>query len=148
MSSTRTSKKLKAVTTGLDYGVKSAGATSVFLNALGFCIIITNPVILAIAGAVGTIFCCLGTCYDWRQSDNDEEFLDIERKMEKKLDRMEKEIIHVAKVQETERNHFIASNSSLFEQKRKEHKGYVVPGPIDMKMDDDIKIKRSQSYKL
>lgn len=88
----RSAKRLKAITTGADYGVKAAGATSVGLNALGLCITISNPILLGIASAVGAVFCCLGCCYEWRQPAEEDKLAAIERKedslveMERKME--------------------------------------------------------------
>lgn len=85
MSTTR--KKIKVLTTGADYGVKAAGATTVGLNALIFCgVAISNPIILAIAGVVCSIFCCIGGYNEWRQPEKGDEIEDKLDKIEEKVD--------------------------------------------------------------
>lgn len=147
-ASRKSSKRLKAMTTGLDNGVKSAGATSIGLNALGLCVTISNPVILAIAGSVGTLFCCLGICYDCRQPDSEEEPVVVE------YQEQNKERVKTKKT---------AFAFPLFSRGKTQKEVNILPSdltiddltipfleedePDDMEM-EDVQLKKSSSFRL
>jgi hypothetical protein len=67
-----TTRKIKALKKGAEYGAAGASGTSLVFNVLGTCITVSNPVILAIASFVGAIFCCVGTCINLQEPDADE----------------------------------------------------------------------------
>lgn len=89
MRSTR--KELKALATGADYATKAAGATSVGLSALGLCgVVVSNPISLGVAGAVGAVFCCAGACSEMMspdpETDLEHKIDDIENKLDEVID--------------------------------------------------------------
>lgn len=148
MSSTRSGRerKLRAITTGADYGTKAAGATTVGLNALSLCgFMISNPIILAIAGGVCAIFCCLGSCYAWRKptaEDLDEDNHDELQKVERYLGEIKSEMKQQTRRLSIPRvNHY-----SLFTRNN------YGTSPADMKMEEDevetIGSEDESSYRL
>ncbi len=149
-TSTTSAKKLRAITRGAEYAVDAAGATGVGLNALALCVTISNPIILAIAGGMGTLFCCLGTCYEWRKPDSDAELVELERKMEQKIDKIEGQLDKVVGEEGGRRQAKSSTQSnvfSIFSQKNiletieeieeEEELELILESPDDQTMDDD-----------
>lgn len=149
-TSTTSAKKLRAITRGAEYAVDAAGATGVGLNAVALCVTISNPIILAIAGGMGTLFCCLGTCYEWNKPDSDAELVDLERKMEQKIDKIEGQLDKVVGEEERRQNEKSSTQSNVFsmfspkniletikEVEEIEELELVVYSPDDQSMDED-----------
>lgn len=84
-------KKLTALTTGADYSVKGAGATSILTSLLGLCVVIPTPISLGLAGGIGILCCLAGTCMECKEPDSETELEhkidDIEIKLDQALRR-------------------------------------------------------------
>jgi hypothetical protein len=150
---TTTRKELKALTTGADYSVKGAGATSLFMSLLGLCVSIPNPISLAVAGGVGLLCCCAGTYTELKHPDPEIELEqkidDIENKLDLALNPgRDIQRVQSKKMEEKAKTHpssEVESTSycaplSIFCCKSKvksaPESSYVPPPPSRMMMDD------------
>jgi hypothetical protein len=130
MSTTRTktsiSKKLSALTKGAKYGTSSAGVATMGLGALSLFITISNPVSLAIAGGIGTLFCCVGGCYELHKNDNEEPRRNEEVKREN--------------------NSALVGSMGMFSlTHERDHMQFYASSPANIEMDD---MKESKSQPL
>lgn len=130
---TTRSEKIRALKTGAEYGASGAGAAGMTLGILALFVSISNPIILAISGIVGSIFCCLGGCNA------------LEEAKEKRANEIKPEakLTDVKPVQDTK--HFVRHNSTLFSPDLDAVNAPLFDGPHDLKMEEEYKPKRSAS---